>query len=291
MATLPANLQNSLDKAVASDDGFVIKAVAAQAKAQNPTYEAEINRYMIAKLTPKLEAKQTAPKPKAEPEDLATGFVNFWTDGWSGNLEGGALLQNGNSKNENLNAAVKVSKETQNWQHIAKLSGSNNSSDGVRSAEEYRTNLQTRNKLSAKDYIFGELDWVKDRYSGYDFRLSELLGYGYKFYDDDEFKLSAEAALGTQQSQRTNADIENSIIQKLSGDLEWAINEQLSFLQHLSTEHSNDAFFSNSQSALKTKITDSLALKAAYDIEHISQVPAGTKKLDTKTTLNVLYDF
>ncbi len=290
LAIIPADIQSSIDKAIATDDQFIIEAVTAKAEADNPSYAADIQEYITEKTAPEVAAVESF-EPAAGVANAANDLANFWTEGWEGAVEGGLLVQTGNSENENLNGAAKLSKTIGDWEHILAFSAANNSSNDVRSTEEYRAGLQSRNNLSATEYVFGEFDWVKDRFSGYEYRLSEVVGYGHKYFDTDEFKLSAEAALGFQQAKRENGDAENNFLQRISGDLEWAINDGLSFTQHLSTEHANGTFFSLSKSALQTKISDSLGLKVGYEMEHISEVPSGTDKLDTRTMANIVYDF
>lgn len=290
LAIIPADIQSSIDNALATNDQFVIEAVTAKAAQENPSYAADINEYITEKTAPEVAEVEDF-EPAAGIVNAANGLTDFWTTGWKGSLEGGLLLQSGNSESESLNGAAKLSKTVGDWEHILSLSALNNSSADVRSAEEYRGGLQSRNNLSAVDYVFGEVDAVKDRFSGYEYRLSEVLGYGYKFFDTDEFKLSAEAALGLQQAKLDGGSAENNFLQRIGGDLEWAINGNLYFTQHLSTEHANGTFFSLSKSAIKTSISETLALKFGYEMEHISDVPAGAEKLDTRALANVVYDF
>lgn len=293
LASLPANIQTSMDKAFETGDAFVIKAVVQQALKENPEKVQDIKAYAYKSLNKPKEEEKPTPKlektpPKAKNIAQNTGF---WDSGWDGSIEGGILIRSGNSENENVNGALKVTKTTGDWEHKFAAAAANTSSNEVRSAEQYKAGLQSRNNLSDVDYVFGEVEWIKDRFSGFEFRLSETLGYGYKFYSDDDFKLSAEGSLGLQQSQETGEDTENNFIQRLSADLEYKFNDNLYFTQHLSTEHAGGVFFSLSQSAIKSKISESLAFKFGVELEHISEVPAGTEKLDTKTTANVVYDF
>lgn len=306
LAALPADVKSSIDTAIATNDTYVIDAVIYRAKNETPQHAQAIEQYLYSQANasqqPTYIDQQSyvqPAQPVSQPIESyapASGHSSSYGDdsmlgGWEGNVEGGLMVQTGNSENENLNGAFELKKEIDKWTHTIKASAANNSSDDVRSAEEYRASVKSDYGLSPTDYVFGEIDAVKDRYSGYEYRVSEYLGYGHKYYNTDELKLSAEAGLGLQQSQPEGQDSENNFVQKIAGDLEWAINENLTLEQELSVEHASGVFFSISDTALRTKISEELALKVGYNMEHISDVPPGTEKLDTKATVNVLYEF
>ena len=287
LATIPADMQTSLDKALATEDRLIVEAVLRQVIKDNPDKKEEIKNYVLHKSA----AMKTAKPEEAKVEDIKNEPADFWSDGWSGELVAGLLITSGNSEDQDFNGEFEIVKTMERWKHEFEVEFENNSSGDERSDEKYEVEIQSNYSLSAIDYVFGELEWEKDRYSGYEFRAQEVIGYGYKFYDSDEFKLSAEGALGLQQFREEGQESQNEPVQKFEADLEWAITEGLSFLQSVSTEHSDGIFFSDSESYLKTKVMEHISLQLGFEAEHRSEVPVNTDKLDTKTKFNVVYDF
>ncbi len=284
---ISADVMHAIDQAKETDNQYIIDAVVEKAIAANPAEEDAIRTYVLWEPPAKKEkAEEQAQKPIT-----VLGYAIPETDKISGSLEGGVAVKSGNSDTEDLNAKAKIAYETEGWKNILELEAENSSDSGQRTDEEYKANLQSRYKLGEHDYVFGELDWVKDRFSGYDYRMAELLGYGNRVIDEETYWLELEAAVGMRQSKPKSQDRENNFIQKLSAEAEWQALTNLTFGQKAETEYGDGTFISSAETFAKTKISETLALKFSYELEHISDVPAGTKKLDTTTKMNVLYDF
>ncbi|MCH2037554.1 MAG: DUF481 domain-containing protein [Rickettsiales bacterium] len=278
--TLPQPLMDSLSKAYHTKDSFILDAVTQSAKNQNPSLQTNIDAYVSSLKVPK--AAKTVSKPKKKDQKDAS---------LSGNIEFGASLETGNTEKDELNTNATVSYKKEQWQNITKLKASNGKEDDTRYDEEYRINNQVRFNRSKKDYFFGELEYVNDRFSGFDYRISELAGYGYHLLSTDTMSLSLEASVGGRQSKLSNSETENSFLGKIAQNYAWDINQNLSFEETLGVSLSQDSTITEFEAALKSKITDSLYLKAGFELEHISDVPDTAKNTDTVTSLTIGYDF
>jgi putative salt-induced outer membrane protein len=139
--------------------------------------------------------------------------------------------------------------------------------------------------------MFAELDYVNDRFDGFDSRISELLGYGHRFYDNKAFKLIGEGSIGARQTELTNGENENEIIGKLAAKSEWALTDNISWNNSASSALGSDLVTTDADSNLRIQLQHSLYLKAGVNVEHVSETDAGKEKVDTTTRLNIGYEF
>ena len=213
-------------------------------------------------------------------------------EGWNKNIEAGATYSSGNTEEETTNVAIKLNKEgsVQQWGHTIKLAAKSSKDDGVRNEEEYRAATQSRFNTTEDDYKFIELEYIKDRFSGYDYRMSENIGQGKKFYDTENFKLAGEASLGLRQTEDTNGSKDNSMLVKFAAKANWQINEHVALSEELSVAIA-DTTITLSETAIKNALSDNLYFKMGLTIEHNSDVPAGTDNTDTTTSINLGYSF
>lgn len=210
---------------------------------------------------------------------------------YSGDIEFGASFETGNTEAQNLNLNSSFTYTRNKWQSTTKLEAYNSKENDVRSNEEYRANEQVRFNYSERKYSFAEVDYVNDRFSGYDYRVTELVGYGRHILNRGTFKLNGEIAGGARQSKLQNNDTENEPVAKLELNATFDLNEHVGMGSNLSSVIGSDAIVTESDSWIKSKLTETLYLKLGFNAEHISDVPAGRENIDTKTTVTVGYSF
>ncbi|MAF31299.1 MAG: hypothetical protein CMF60_03745 [Magnetococcales bacterium] len=224
-------------------------------------------------------------------EKFIDAGVNVFT-GWTGDIEAGATVSNGNDeeKDYSLDLDVKKDGEAQKWGYKFEAHAEGEEENGVTIDEEYRALLQARYNLSELNYVFGEFTYLNDRFEGYESRMTETLGYGHKFYNTESFQLEGEVSVGMRQTQFTDGTDENSAIAKLSADMMYKLNG------HLAIEEDFEIGFADSttmlsETALKVDFTKSFYGKLFYEIEYNSDVPEDTKETDTTFGFKVGYSF
>jgi len=223
--------------------------------------------------------------------NMADNVLGIFGDGWSGQVDGGFSLSQGNTEKTDLNLGALLNKESGKWGHTLKGKAFNSVQDDARSAERYNINAQTRYSLSDMDYAFGEIDWDKDRYSGYDYRLTEVIGYGRHWVKEDDLKVLTEIGIGARQNKDDAGDKSEEFIGKGRLFVDWAIREGLVLTEDLSVTGGEEGVVTLSDTALRVALTESMAIKLGHNIKHQSEVPANTEKLDQVTTVGVLYKF
>ena len=214
-------------------------------------------------------------------------------DPWSGNATLGYLATSGNTDNTSLNTGFEIGYTTGKWLHTLRAKAINNSQDDQTTAEAYEAGWKTDYSFSETSYVFGRLDWRKDRFSGYERQVSQSIGYGRRLIDAEAHTLNLEVGVGArQQVLRDLAQTEeDDVIFRAGLDYTWRFSETAEFRQDLITESGESNTFIESVSAVKASLIGEIALVASYTIRNNSDVPVGTQETDTFTALSLEYTF
>ena len=212
-------------------------------------------------------------------------------ESWSGHADIGYTATSGNSDTKNLNAAFGVVYKLVKWKHALELDVVRNEDSGAVSAERYGAEFQSNYALSDKSYLFGNIDWEKDEFGGVRERSSETIGYGRQILDKEKHKLAGELGIGPRQQEFQDGSKENDFIGRLNMDYDWLLSDTATFTQDFTVESGSENTFGESITGLKLKIVGNLAAKLTYTIRQNSDVPAGTEKRDTLTSVGVTYEF
>ncbi|MDH4124420.1 MAG: DUF481 domain-containing protein [Gammaproteobacteria bacterium] len=210
---------------------------------------------------------------------------------WAGKASLGYLATSGNTDNSNLNTAFEIGYTAGNWAHIFDASAIFATEDSATTAEAYAAGWKSERKLSEVNFLYGRLNWRKDRFSGYDQQFAQTVGYGRRLIDKERHTLNGEVGLGARQSELADGTDENEAI--LTGGLyyKWALSETTTFTQDLLVESGSENTYLESKTALSASLVGDLALVVSYTIKSNSDVPAGTEKTDTFTALALEYAF
>lgn len=212
-------------------------------------------------------------------------------DPWSGNVRLGYLSTTGNSDTENMNFAFGVGYARNKWTHALAGSAVGASDTDQTTAEAYTLGWKSTYDFTEFDYLFGRVDWLKDRFSGYDQQLSETVGYGRRLINRPNQFLNVEVGAGARQSKLRNGDDENEAIVRLGANYQYQFNESAQFNFDLGVQSGAENTFTEGVAALKTRLIGSLAAVLSYTVRNNTDVPAGSKKTDTLTSVALEYTF
>ncbi len=210
---------------------------------------------------------------------------------WQGNVELGFVNTTGNTETETINAKAKVQFEQQSWRHTLTYESLTSSDHGITTAERYVLNGQSDYKFSEHNYFFMMLNYEDDSFSGYDYRISETLGYGRRVVAEPKLILDLEIGPGARQSKLAAGGSDNEVILRGAAKLVWKLSETSSLTENLSIDVGENSTITKSVTALTAQINRSLATKITYTIKNTSEVPAGVEKTDTETAVTLVYSF
>lgn len=229
---------------------------------------------------------------------MATGTFNLahaaedkGPKGLTGAAEFGMVLTSGNSDSSTINGKFSVENDIERWLHTGKLSVVNTESENVTTAERYVLKLKSNYKLGDDQFLFGALTHDVDEFSGFDYQTSVVAGYGKKLHDTDKYKLSIEIGPGYRTSKLKTGGDESESILHLGADSKYVINEATFIEASLTIDSGSDQTITELDLGYVNKLSSSLALKLGYNVKNSSDVPVGTKKTDTITSVSLLYSF
>jgi putative salt-induced outer membrane protein len=210
---------------------------------------------------------------------------------WAGKATLGYLATSGNTENSTLNTAVEVGYTAGKWQHIANAFAIYASENEETTTEAYELGWKSERNLSDHDFLFGRVQWRKDRFGGYDTQLSESVGYGRRLLKTDKHLLNVEVGVGARQSKLQNGLEEDETIFRGGAYYTWKVSETAEFRQNLTTEAGSENTYLESVSALSAKVWGDIALVASFTVKHNTEVPPLTEETDTYTALSLEYTF
>jgi len=214
------------------------------------------------------------------------------TDPFVGNASLGYLSTSGNTESTNANGSFKVTWDLDGpWKHDWTALAISARTNGVTTAESYSAGYKAMRDFSETSYLFFSTDWRQDRFSGYDRQASQAVGYGRRLLDSERHMLALEGGAGAKQSDLVTGEELDEAIVRGALDYLFTISETSEFNQKLLIEQGDDNRYTESTSALKTRIVGNMALVFSYVIKSNSDVPVGIEKTDRFTSLSLEYAF
>jgi putative salt-induced outer membrane protein len=211
--------------------------------------------------------------------------------GLSGAAEFGMILTSGNSDSSTINGNFSIEHDIEKWLHRGRLSVVNTESENVTTAERYVLKLKSNYKLTEDQFLFGSLTHDVDEFSGFDYQTSVAVGYGRQLYNTENYQLSVEVGPGYRTSKLKTGGDESESILHIGANTKYIVNEATFLEASLNIDHGSDQTVSELDAGYVNKLNSSLALKLGYNVKHSSEVPAGSEKTDTITSVSLLYSF
>jgi len=212
-------------------------------------------------------------------------------EGMSGKAALGYLATSGNTESRSVNAALNIMLARAAWTHEFNATAIAATSAEVTTAEAYTAEYEARHDFNEKSYLFTALDWESDRFSSYDSKISESIGYGRRLIDTEEHMLNTEIGAGARQLERIDGTSERDAILRAGLDYAWIISETTRFDQDVTIESGSSNTSTVSVSELRARLFGDVALVLSYRVKHNSDVLPGTEKTDRFSSIALEYAF
>ncbi|WP_209717115.1 YdiY family protein [Duganella sp. 1411] len=221
--------------------------------------------------------------------------------GWSTSAELGAISTSGNTVGTSVTGKIDSKQELPDWSNEYILAGyfkdeqvTNADGEKVRerSAQRYSLSAKAAYKLMQdRDRLFALATHVDDRFGAY-LRYSTIgVGYGTQIYQSETKTLDVEIGPGYFRGARSTGETENGMTVRGAADFKWRLSESALFSQMLTVERGTSNIHSQAETALRTKINNTMQLKAAFSVRNDTSVPADKKNTDTQTSVTLVYSF
>lgn len=228
---------------------------------------------------------------------------------WSGESELGYVWKSGNTDSETLNAKQRVVYDARPWTNtfIAEASNTVNTKKDAndknvksRVGERYYVSDQVDFFVTKSTYTFGRASWEKDRFNGFEYRASWVLGVGHDLFDTSTFKLKGELGAGEAvdvieedlaATPAIHKERRRDTLGYLFEELTWKFSANAELGQSLRTEYTSYNSHSRFDVYVKSMLIANVAMKAAYTLRYNSDVPKGSRHKDEEITLSLSYSF
>lgn len=214
---------------------------------------------------------------------------------WTGQGDAGYSQSSGNSDNTSLKVGLEFVGKQDKFTHIFGLGSYAASQDNETSAESYQGKYELNYDIADNTYLLSELTHLDDRFSGYDYQSSLVLGAGYTFVDNETRHFSAEAGAGFRRSKLStsaaNSSTETEEILSAATKYKQQLTATTDFLFNAAVKAGEENTYSEAEAVLAVSMTEALSLKLGYLVKNNSDVPANTKKTDTLTSVSISYKF
>ena len=236
-----------------------------------------------------------------DPAELAA-----MTSPWSGSGgELGFASARGNSNTESFNGRLRLRYTDDDWVHSMDLFGLRSRSDSVQTNEdgtETKVTNTTANRytgsagsalqLGEHRQITATVRFERDDFATYDRQSSFGLGYGTRLWDNDRFSMDAQIGPGVRRTHNSDDDeTRTGLIGRGFFDMKYSLTANTDLVNTLLVESGSYNTFAQNDLGVSVSMNEHLALKAAWQARHNSDVADDKRKTDTLTTMNVVYKF
>ncbi|WP_444678506.1 DUF481 domain-containing protein [Halomonas sp. E19] len=209
---------------------------------------------------------------------------------FSGEAELGYTHLTGNTDSQTLIGKSRLTWLTGDWTHTLRGEVRNVTRDGDTSAEQYLLSGRERFDFYGPHYLFGFARWEKDRFSGYDYQLAAIGGYGRHVIQRERHRLSLEAGPGFRQDRVENEEDENLGVIYGALDYHWTLSRFASLRQELSVEGTQENTTTRSLSSLTARLNSRLSLRLSHEVRHNSDPPqSAEERTDHTSNVTLLY--
>ena len=214
---------------------------------------------------------------------------------WTGKGEAGIAVASGNTDTKSANAKIALGNKHDKWEELASLAANYVRTDGDTTAKRWELGLQERYSFSGHTFWYGGLRYEEDKFSGFDHQGVVSTGIGRKFIDNDTTHFSGQVGVGykffkTLPVGLVPGDKDSKIAGVAGLDFDHKLTDTTKVYDKFSAEVASGNKFLQNEIGLAVKMSDRLALSLGYAVRHNTSPPAGFKKTDTLTTLNLVYE-
>ncbi|MEP6883864.1 MAG: DUF481 domain-containing protein [Gammaproteobacteria bacterium] len=224
---------------------------------------------------------------------------------WLGKGQFGFVSSRGNSEAESINGNIDMLRYDGAWKNELYLGGLYGRSSGVVSAQRGETRSQSNYTVSGDLFAFGGLRYERDLFDGFQYQASATAGMGYKFIDTNDTKLSGQIGAGYRRlrpediikdangivTSRVLHDATGEVIGTAGLDFSHAFNKSTTLTNKFLMEAGSSNTLLHDDLALTVKMSNQLSLSVGYGVTDNTNPPATLKKLDTITTVNLVFAF
>ena len=209
---------------------------------------------------------------------------------WSPEAELGLVATSGNTETTSARGRFGLKGEDALWTHDYGFSALWAEDSGQTTAERYDLSGKLGRKFGERQYAGAAARFEDDAFSSYDYQATLAFNYGAWLLRDDRRVLQLEGGPGVRQSRDSlTGETERDGLLRGFVDYSHQLTESTRFFNTLLVEAGEENTFAQNDIGLAVSINKSLALKASLQARHNTEVPLGTERTDTLTSVNIVW--
>ena len=220
---------------------------------------------------------------------------------WTGKGEAGLVISSGNTETKTANAKLAMAREAGKWKNAFGLAGLYAADDVDKTAQRWEALTQSDYNFSPRTFWFGAARYEDDEFSGFEYQATLSTGLGRKFIDVDRTKFTGTVGVGYKVMETRDAfddagvlttpgERQTDAILRGTLDFDHKLTGNTSVINKFVVEAGSDNTFLQNELSLQVRMMEALALAVGYAVRHNTDPPAGFKKTDTLTTINLVYE-
>ncbi len=220
---------------------------------------------------------------------------------WKTRVELSYVQTSGNSDTQTLSGKFSLKNEGPIRRYYLSGNYMQASSDGDETSNKGKLDGSVEQALTEKLFAHLDAGYLRDKFSGYDFRAYGGGGFGYDFIKNQTHTLQGLSSLLYHHDQyatdagadETGSDAYGGV--KLTGKYSWQIRENMKFKETVDYSVSlkdTDRAFIDSITAVEVKINGSVSLGVSYTVNYQVTPPSDdVDKTDTTFLTTLIIDF
>jgi putative salt-induced outer membrane protein len=224
--------------------------------------------------------------------------------GWTGKVELGILLADGNTESKSANTKIDFTHEGVNWKnniYAAALYGENAE---FANAERYELSYQADYKITDKLSWFLGLRGEQDRFSGFAYQATASTGAKFQVIENNDTKFDVSVGAGYKRFQpqtliqadsgevldRIRGEDDADPVAILASNYEHAFNANTKITNKFLTEAGQENTSVQNDLALQVTMFEAFALAVGIGVRYNSDPPPLAESTDTLFTVNLVYN-
>jgi putative salt-induced outer membrane protein YdiY len=205
---------------------------------------------------------------------------------YTGSFGGGLALTSGNTDTTNFNLAFNLTRDPKT-KNVIKLNALylRGDQNDVRTLDRAALNIRDEYTVSGRVFVFGQIDYLRDRFKEINYLLAPTAGVGYKLVSNDQTILMLDAGAGGIWEKNPGINVRKSGILSAGERFSQKVSSTASITQSIATLWKTNDFgdsLTNFAAGLTTSINSRLELKLEFLDSYKNKPPrAGIKKNDT----------
>jgi len=229
---------------------------------------------------------------------------------YSASAELGFLFKTGNTKSADIKAGFNLQYEKDKWRSVIdfnilakKLEKEDDAGNENFETTDNKWDILTQTNYTIgtedKNYLYGNLAYEQDKFSGFESQSSLSVGWGRHWYETKTSSLFADVGPGikydiTRSTDTDESKSNTSVVIQAQALYTHKFNDHVEFKQYLvakqATESGENSIY-KSETSVTAQLIDSLQLKFAIRIDYDTEVEPEFENTNTETSMTLIYNF